>query len=66
MHIWWGWRLGFDCSLLYAVFYYFSLGKSFACPTLLHFYSLYTTCSQLALNWCNTVERCGTLRWFTL
>jgi hypothetical protein len=27
MQIWWGWRLGFDCTLLYSVFYYFSQRK---------------------------------------
>jgi hypothetical protein len=25
MRIWWGWRLGFDCTLLYVVLNYFSL-----------------------------------------
>lgn len=27
MKIWWGWRLAFDCTLLYAFLHYFSLCK---------------------------------------
>ena len=27
MKIWWGWRLAFDCTLLYAFMHYFALCK---------------------------------------
>ena len=27
MKIWWGWRLGFDCALLYAFLHYFAFCK---------------------------------------
>ena len=28
MKIWWGWRLGFDCTLIWCFTHYFSLCKS--------------------------------------
>ena len=33
MKIWWGWRLGFDCALLYAFLHYFAFCK-YTTPTL--------------------------------
>ena len=27
MHIWWGWRVAFDCTCLWAFLHYFSLCK---------------------------------------
>lgn len=51
MKIWWGWRLAFDCTLIWAFTHYFSLCKSYHNHA--YFCSSYTPRIELTLPTCH-------------